>query len=162
MIKLYEAPKDPKKYHIVTDKEVIENLEDKIEKMEKDHEYMIRRCNYLEKENARLNYQRDMYRHGLVEISELSENQLKDGTAWDIARYCISSYKAPNNADTFMDEISKKIARLQEQLKEANEVIKEYAKKSSWMPTEKRRDLLAFPEEGYLLAKKHLEKWGVK
>lgn len=161
MIKLYEAPKDPKKYHIVTDEEVIQNLEEKINSMEKDHEYMVKRCNYLEKENARLNYQRDMYRHGLVEISELSENQLNDGTAWDIARYCISSYKAPNNADIFMDELSKKIARLQEQLNEANEVIKTTNRVSgnidlSQMVYEDRRKI-----DGITMQTgNYLEKWG--
>ncbi len=33
MIKLYEAPKDPKKYHIVTDEEVIHDQNKKIERL---------------------------------------------------------------------------------------------------------------------------------
>ena len=143
---------------------VEDNLNRHIESLQKDNVYMVKRCNYLEKENSRLNYQRDMYRHGLVEISELSANQLNDGTPWDIARYCISSYKAPNEADTFMDELSKKIARLQEQLNEANKALKEVCMHCETEQFECRCGWVEPCKDcnAHYAARDYLKKWGVK
>lgn len=58
--------------------------------------------------------------------------------------------------------------RLQEQLKEANEVIKEYADSDNWTRYYNeysciiKEDCVFYDSEGWKEAKYYLEKWGVK
>lgn len=74
-----------------------------------------------------------------------------------------AGYKTPKEI-----ELEKENKRLQEQLNEANEVIKEYADSSNWTREYNeysctiKEDCVFYDSEGWKDAKDYLDKWGVK
>jgi len=73
-----------------------------------------------------------------------------------------SGYKTPKEI-----ELEKENKRLQEQIKEANEVIKKYSQFNNWEGDDKdQHDMTHFIGEdngcGWEIAQDYLEKWGVK
>jgi len=70
--------------------------------------------------------------------------------------------------NTMISGYKKKIERLQEQLNEANEVVKEYADSESWNDYYCQYsgnvvdDILFYCSNGWETARDYLKKWGVK
>lgn len=75
--------------------------------------------------------------------------------------------KLERMGDSQIADLSKKIERLQEQLSEANEVIKHYANDENWCDyydddDEKMTKAIYINCDGSLEASCYLKKWGVK
>jgi len=99
---------------------------------------------------------------GKIELPQTYYNQVEE------------QYLSSDKSDSYLwlaeenTKQAKQIARLQEQLKEANDVIKEYADSSNWTREYNeysctiKEDCVFYDSEGWKEAKDYLEKWGVK